>query len=286
MGKSKYCFCLFSVWGGMTKIDKYFFDIGHMDILSAGDSPFHRLDPRAKLITTLGFICIVVSFNKYEISALIPFLIYPVVLMAVGDIPAGYILKKVLLISPIAVLIGLFNPLVDQGAFIQIGKISISGGWISFLSIIIRFLLTVGTALIFIALTGFNTVCMALERLGTPKVFVVQLLFLYRYLFVLVDESARMVRARSLRVFDSSGMGIKSFGPMLGHLLLRTLDRAQRIHIAMSCRGFDGRIRIVRPFSIGFREILFISGWLTYFVLMRVFNGPHLIGTFVTELFL
>ncbi len=270
----------------MTKIDNYFFDIGYMDTLSRGDSPIHKLDPRSKLITILVFICIVVSFNKYEISALIPFFIFPVVLMAVGNISAGYILKKVLVIAPIAILIGIFNPLIDHGTFIQIGKISISGGWISFISILVRFLLTVGTALIFIALTGFNTVCAALEKLGTPKVFVVQLLFLYRYLFVLVDESTRLVRARSLRVFDSGGMGIKSFGPMVGHLLLRTLDRAQRIHTAMSCRGFDGNIRIVRTFSIGFGEIVFISGWSIFFILMRIFNGSRLIGMGVTELFL
>ena len=30
-------------------------------------------------------------------------------------------------------------------------------------------------------------------------------------------------------------------------LLLRTLDRGQRIHLAMRCRGFDGRIRSDTP---------------------------------------
>ena len=39
----------------MAKIDNQFFDIGYMDTLAAGDSPLHRLDPRAKLITTLIF---------------------------------------------------------------------------------------------------------------------------------------------------------------------------------------------------------------------------------------
>ena len=60
-------------------------------------------------------------------------------------------------------------------------------------------------ALILIAVTGFNAVCLALDKLGTPRVFVVQLVFLYRYMFVLVDEAARMVRARSLRTFEGGG---------------------------------------------------------------------------------
>ena len=58
-------------------------------------------------------------------------------------------------------------------------------------------------ALILIALTGFNAVCRALTRLGVPRLFVVQLLLFYRYIFVLVDEAERMEMARSLRSFDS-----------------------------------------------------------------------------------
>ena len=269
----------------MAKIDKNFFDIGYMDTLSQGDTPLHRLDPRAKLITTLVFITVVLSFGKYEIAALIPFFIYPVALVAAGNLPAGHILKKILVVSPFAVLIGAFNPLMDRDILVHLGHMEISGGWVSFLSVLIRFFLTVGAALTLIALTGFTAVCMALEKLGVPQAFVVQLLLLYRYLFVLIDEAARMVRARSLRTFNSSGMGIRTFGPMLGHLLLRTVDRAQRIHLAMCCRGFNGRIHIIRPLEFGVREIGFILFWTSLFFLLRVFNLPRMMGVFVTEFF-
>jgi len=57
---------------------------------------------------------------------------------------------------------------------------------VSFLSIMLRFTLTVASALLLVATTGFNGVCLALDTLGAPKAFVVQLFFLYRYLFVLV----------------------------------------------------------------------------------------------------
>ncbi len=52
----------------MTKLGKNLVDIGYMDTLAAGDSPLHRLDPRAKLIMTFLFIVAVVSFNKYQRS--------------------------------------------------------------------------------------------------------------------------------------------------------------------------------------------------------------------------
>ena len=234
----------------MAKLDKHFFDIGYMDTLSSQETPIHRLDPRAKLMTTLVFITTVVSFGKYEISGLIPYFVYPVVLCAVGNIPPVYLLKKILLVSPFAVMIGIFNPLMDRNILVNLGGIGISGGWVSFASILIRFVLTVGAALTLIAVTGFNAVCMALDRLGTPRVFVVQLMFLYRYMFVLVDEAARMVRARSLRTFEGGGSGIKAYWSFGGPLAVAHHGPAQRIHLAMCCRGFDGEIRILRPLKI------------------------------------
>jgi cobalt/nickel transport system permease protein len=268
----------------MATIDRHFFDIGYMDTLSSQQTPVHRLDPRAKLLTTLVFIVMVVSFGKYEISALIPFFIYPVVLCAIGNVPPAYLLKKLVLVSPFAILLGIFNPLLDRDIMIRLAGIQVSGGWVSFASILIRFVLTVGVALTLIAVTGFNAVCMALEKLGAPKVFVVQLLFLHRYMFVLVDEAARIFRARALRSFGGEGTGIKSYGSLAGQLLLRTLDRAQRIYLAMSCRGFEGQIRIMRPLRFGPREIGFIFGWSAIFFLMRFYNLPVLIGRAMTEL--
>jgi len=269
----------------MTRIGNHFFDIGYMDSLASDDSVLHRLDPRAKLITTLVFIALVVSFEKYEFSALIPFVIFPVIQISVGGLPAGYLLRKVLLVSPFAILIGIFNPLLDHEIRFYIGAIPISGGWLSFLSILTRFVLTVLSVLILIATTGFNDVCASLEKLGVPRPFVVQLMFLYRYLFVLTVETTRMVRAVSLRSFGSSGIGVKTFASMTGHLLLRTLDRAQRIHLAMLSRGFDGHIAILRSMRFGWREIAYIFGWSFLFFLFRWYNIPNIAGTFVTGFF-
>jgi cobalt/nickel transport system permease protein len=259
-------------------IEKHFYDIGYMDTLADQDTAVHGLDPRAKLLTTLVFIAIVVSFDKYTISALIPFVFYPLVLLGFGNIPPAYIFKKILLVSPFAVMVGILNPLLDQSAALTLGGLTVSGGWLSFASILIRFILTVGAALTLIAVTGFNSVCMALEKLGAPRFFAVQLLFLYRYLFVLMDEAVRMVRARSLRMFNGRGMGLAAYGSMLGHLLLRTLDRAQRIHSAMWCRGFDGTIKVMKPLSLGVREFAFMTGWISLFFLWRFIDFPLLLG--------
>lgn len=268
----------------MSKIASSFLDISYLDSLSSRKSPIHRLDPRAKVVATAFFIVCVVSFGKYEITGLIPFFLYPIVLIALGDLPLVYLLKKILLAAPFAVFIGMFNPIIDRTVLMHIGPVGISGGWVSFASIMLRFVLTVGAVLALIASTGFASICMSLEKMGAPNSFAVQLLFLYRYIFVLIDEASRMVRARSLRAFKGKGRGFKVFTSMIGQLLLRALDRAQRIHLAMRCRGFDGEIRIFRKLTFGGRDGAFVLGWSAMFVLMRLVDIPQWMGDRVTGL--
>ena len=267
----------------MAKIESALWDIGHLDTLSYRETPLHHLDPRTKLLTTLLFIVTVVSFPKSEVSALLPLVIYPVALIAVGNLPAGCLLKKMALVAPFAFLIGIFNPLFDRVVVLHLGPIAITGGWVSFASIMIRFALTVVAALILIASTGLNGVCLGLEKMGVPSIFAVQLLFLYRYVFVLIDESLRLVRAHSLRSFDGKGKGMKIFGQLVGQLLLRTIDRAQRIHLAMVCRGFEGEIRLLRPLKIRSADIGFFFMWGAFFALVRFWNIPQSLGHLAVE---
>ncbi len=292
----------------MSNLQNNLFDIFYMDRLSSGETWLHNLDPRAKVITTFIFIITVVSFNKYEISILMPFLIYPAVMVAWADLPLAYLIKKILMLMPFAFFIGIFNPLMDRDVLVRldfsdiiefihitslidiiglkekIGVIEISGGWISFFSIMVRFCLTVGVALILICTTGFDSVCLALQKFGVPGPFIAQLMFLYRYMFVLIDEASRMVRARALRTFDAgSNMKLSIFAPMIGQLLLRTLDRAQRIHLSMCCRGFDGHIQMIRKTDFGILELFFVSAWGLLFIIFRLCNIPVELGELITE---
>jgi cobalt/nickel transport system permease protein len=266
----------------MNNIGQSSLNIGYIDTLAAGTSPLHRLDARAKLITAFMFIVAVVSFNKYALSAMLPFLAYPVVLISVSGLPAGYFIKRVLVLLPFAVLVAIFNPLMDRGTLFYLGTTGISGGWVSFLSILFRFVLTVSAAFILVAVTGFNEVCESLMAFGVPKPFVVQLLFLRRYLFNLSDEAERMVRAQSFRSFRKGAIRYQVFTSLIGHLLLRAFDRAERIYRAMRSRGFDGHIRMFRTMKIGYQEIIFVCGWGALFLFFRCWNIPLQLGKLTT----
>lgn len=268
----------------MTSIEGALLDFKRLDRLATGETGIHRLDPRAKVLATFVFILSVISFGRYELSAMIPFFIFPVAMVSMGDLPASYIVKKIALLCPFALFVGIFNPVFDRQTLLHLGPLAISGGWISFLSIAVRAILTVGAALILVGVTGFSAVCRALEQMGMPQVFVVQLLFLYRYIFVLTEEGVRTARARELRSFGRRGMEMKSFASLVGHLLLRTWERAERVYRAMLCRGFNGEFHVRRDYRFGIRETIFTLGWSALFVLFRLVNIPQLLGSVISEI--
>ncbi|MBI5633141.1 MAG: cobalt ECF transporter T component CbiQ [Nitrospirae bacterium] len=255
--------------------DNAYFNLGYLDTLSYGNTVIHRLDPRAKLLATLAFIVTIVSFPKHEITGLLPFLLFPVLLFSLGDIPAKFILKKVLYVSSFAVFIGVFNPLFDRQTATSFFGLSVSGGWISFLSIMLKFFLTITVALLLIATTSFPGVCHALQKMGMPEIFVSQLLFLYRYIFVLVEEAMKIVRARDMRSFGGRGLGVKPAINLFGTLFLRTVERAERVYQAMLSRGFTGRLNTPRTYCLTIADALFVC--LTIFFLY-LFRTQDIVG--------
>ncbi len=260
------------------EIGSNFLNIGYLDSLSYRASPVHRIDPRIKTIVTIVYVVTVVSFPRYEVSGLLPFFIYPVFLISVGNIPPGFVLRKLLLVSPFVVMVGMFNPIFDRTPMLELYGVEISGGWVSFTSILLKFVLTISTALLLIATTSFTGICEGLGRMGVPQVFVVQLLFLYRYLFVLVEEALRMVRARDARSSGKRGKGVRVFIHLVGVLLVRTIQRAERIYAAMLSRGYTGRMPLRRTHRIGMKELIFLSSWILLFLVMRRYNLSLYLG--------
>jgi cobalt/nickel transport system permease protein len=265
--------------------DERYFDLGRLDRLSYGDTAVHRLDPRVKVVATVLFLFAVVSYPVYDIAGLAPFCLFPVLLATAGGIPGRFILGKVLLVSPFAVCIGIFNPLLDTRTVAVIAGLPISAGMVSFLSILLKFALTVSATLLLIATTSFPGVCRALRRLGCPPLFISQLLFLYRYLFVLAEEAMRIVRARDLRSFGGRGTGAAVFVRLTGILLIRTLDRAERIYRAMLSRGFAGEIPTLRRSRLTPGDWTFAAGAVILLGVFRFLPLTEGIGRFAAGLF-
>jgi cobalt/nickel transport system permease protein len=260
----------------------HYSDVGRMDELGRMDSPVHRLDARTKVLTTVAFLVAVMSVPRYELSALIPFVTYPLALMVIGGIPPACILRRLLMAAPFALAVGVFNPFLDRHVVATIGTYSVSGGWLSFASIVVRFGLTVSAALLLVACTGTHRLSAGMQRLGTPQVFVVQLEMLCRYLFVIAEEGARMMRAAELRSGGRRALQLRTYAALVGTMLLRSMDRAQRVYQAMNARGFDGRVRLLRQSAWGWADVAFLAGWLVFFAVVRSVNIARWLGGHVT----
>lgn len=266
----------------MSTIESGLYDLGWLDQFSRGDTPVHRVDPRAKVLATLVFLVCIVSFGPYDLLGLAPFALFPIALASESAMPGRELWRRLAAVAPFALLVGALNPFFDREVVAQVGTLAISGGVLSWLSIIARFLLTTSAALILIGTTGMAAVCAGLERLGLPDTLSTQLLLLYRYLFVLAEEVMRMARARSLRSFGTRGMGPSVYASILGHLLVRTVARAQRVYDSMLCRGFDGRVRTMRTLRMNTSDWAFLIGWSASFVAFRMANVPLLVGNLIT----
>lgn len=255
------------------------------DELALKQTFIHRLHPLTKLLTTLLFLVAVVSFSKYSISALLPLFMYPIALLIMADLPVGLLFQRMLVAIPFALGVGIFNPLLDQTPLIWVGEMGIGAGWISFSSLMLRFALTVMAGLILIATTGIHGLSTALGRLGLGRPFVNQLLFVYRYMSVLGEEVFRALRAHALRSLKDGGVPYRVWGSFLGLLLLRTMSRAERLHHAMICRGFTGRIPRMQQTVMGWGDVMYLGVWILYFTVVRWINLPQWFGRIMMGVF-
>lgn len=258
-------------------------DLRALDTLAARDTPLARRDPRAKLGVTLLFIVTLVSFDRYRIAALLPLALYPAMLAAEGQVPARTLWRTLWLAAPFALLVGLGNPYFDRAPMLTLGGLELSAGWVSFGSILLRVALSVSAAVVLIGGTGMPALCAALASLGAPRVFTTQLLFMHRYLFVLADEALRLNRAYTLRAAPGRRMPLALYASLLGQLLLRAFDRAQRVHQAMRARGFDGELRLAGTCRWQRADTAFMVLWGASFLLVRRIDLPQAIGTLLAD---
>ncbi|MCB1941824.1 MAG: cobalt ECF transporter T component CbiQ [Candidatus Accumulibacter sp.] len=266
----------------MTAIDRISCNFRRLDRFALADTAIHRLDARAKVVVTLAFVLTVVSFDRYAVSALLPLFIFPIVLAALGGLPTGYLVKNVAIAIPFALTIALFNPIFDRQVAFELGSLPISGGWISGASIVVRAVLTLSAAVVLVGVTGFPAVCGALERLGMPRLFAAQLQFLYRYIFVLLEDGACSARALSLRCGGRMPRP-RTVASLLGLLLLRSWQRAEQVHLAMLARAYGGEFYGRKSGRFGRRELLFVFAWLAVFYLLRSHDVAAVLGSLVVQ---
>jgi cobalt/nickel transport system permease protein len=256
-----------------------------LEDLAAASSPVHRIHPLAKLITTVVYVVTVVSFPGGNLSGLMAFLIYPVILMSVSGLPFRPLFTRLLPALPFSLMGGIGNLFILRERAFVWGSLVITVGMISFASILLKTFLTVFALLFLSATIPFSRLLSQMRLLRVPELICFQFAMTYRYLSVLWGEAAAMVTAYKLRG-GGKGVQIKDSGPFLGQLILRSFDRAGRVYQAMRCRGFRGSFPVPgesAPFRLGDGlYTVLLTGALLF---LRYFNLSRFLGFLAAPLY-
>ncbi|MDR2210919.1 MAG: energy-coupling factor transporter transmembrane protein EcfT [Spirochaetaceae bacterium] len=245
--------------------------IDQLELLARGDSPVHRLHPGAKIIVLAVYTGVLVSFSPLAVSGMVPFVLYPAVLMPLSETPWRIFFPRLLAALPFALLGALSCLLAYRDTAFFLGPLRISTGMVSFVSIFLRTCLTVAGALILIATTSYGGINRQLVRMGMPRILCLQFIMTWRYVSVLLGEAASMGAAYSLRS-GKERIRMQDMGGFLGSLLIRSVDRADRVYRAMRCRGFDGVYRQKREPQFRPVDFLYVILLSAAALVLRFFN--------------
>lgn len=247
------------------------------------ESVLHRLDPRIKAVTAITFI---LSNALLPDGAWASFLLawgFLLLAGALSDLGLGYTFKRSFIALPfaLAAVTVMFTipgePLL--GFHFIAWDLTITGpGLLRFVSIVIRSWLSVQMAILLVAVTPFPDLIHALEHLRVPAVLTTIISFLYRYLFVMVDEVMRLMRARQSRSAAADGRRsggsvvwrARVAGNMAGQLFLRSYERSDRIYNAMLSRGYDGHLRTLNPHEVHRRDWVFGAAAFVFIIFMQI----------------
>lgn len=128
------------------------------------------------------------------------------------------------------------------GGTVDLGLFHVSkGGLLILWNVTVKSLISVACITLLASTTQFPDLMHGLERLHVPAFFTTVTAFMYRYIFIIVDEAERMKRARDSRNYQGRWIWhAKVTGYLIASLFLRSQERAEHVYHAMSARGFDG----------------------------------------------
>jgi cobalt/nickel transport system permease protein len=204
-----------------------------------------RLDPRTRVLAAVAFALAVSAVTS--LTALGVAVGLGGLAVAAGGASAGRLVRSLLAVESVLVLAAGTLPFSVPGhTWLVLAGMPVSVEGTGAAARI--FLKANAVTLAMLGLVGgleAAAVGHALARLRVHARFVQIFLFTVRDIDVLHREYGRLrlaMRARAFRL-RTDGHTWRSLGWLIGMLMVRSFERAERILAAMRCRGFDGRFR-------------------------------------------
>ncbi len=235
------------------------------------------IDPRIRILCAATFAVAVVACNDF--LALSAAVVVAFGLLSVSRLPAMQTLKRVATMDSFIIFILLLLPFTVPGT--QMFTLwGFPASWEGLWQAIEIALKANAIVLALMALVGTMepvTLGHALHSLKVPAGLVHLLMFTVRYIDVLREEYLRLRQAMKARGFrPSTGWHTyRSFGYLVGMMLVRSMERSERILGAMKCRGFTGHIPLLDRMRFRPADALFAAGFCALLLGLAALEVTH-----------
>ncbi len=240
-----------------------------------GKSIIHKLDPKIRIIAV-----IILSFAAALCDNLFVALLYFIistVLICMARLNTKDVLHRIKPVFWFLLMIWVLLPITFEGDILyRFYWLEISGsGLILCCKISIK---SITILLYFTSLVAtMNIACLGngLHKLYVPDKMVFLLLMSYRYIAVIECEYKKLLRAAKFRGFKprTNLHSYKTFAYFAGMLFVRASFRAQRVHQAMLCRGFNKKFYSLDLYSANRFNFVFLFGILVIGIGLILFEN-------------
>jgi cobalt/nickel transport system permease protein len=228
---------------------------------STGESFVHGLDPRVKIVVAILFSVVVAISSRF--LALLPALALSLFLIVLTGLPARALCYRLLLVNGLIIFLWLLLPFTFHGeTLFTIGPLAVTKEGVLYATRITLKCNAILLAMIaLLATMPVFTLGHAMSRLYFPDKIIHLFLFTYRYIHVIFQEYHRLINAMRIRGFipQTNLHTYRSYAYLVGMLLVKSYDRAERVYKAMLCRGFSGKYYTLTRFSTNIGDILYLS---------------------------
>lgn len=240
-----------------------------------------KIHPLARLIVTITFVCITVSFPKYQLLNLSSMILYILLYNIWYDISFVKAVKRTWPVLLVTCIVGIANPIVEREVIFYIGGLGITSGMLSMSSLMLKGMLCVLASYSLVMTIGINGICYGLNAIHVPQIITTGFMLTYRYIIVLLKEVERMWQSYKLRAPYHKGIHFKAWGSFAGQLLLRSIDRGERVYESMLLRRYEGNFFIRNGSVSKVSSVIFAVVWCALFLILRFVPVFKIVGSFI-----
>ena len=247
--------------------------------LANNNSFLHGLDPRGKLIVVFLFSIVVAAAKRFPV--LLGSLTLGLLIVLTAKVPARELIKRLIPVNMLILFLWLFLPFTFGGEpLFFMGSLAVTREGVFYATRIS--IKSNAMMLMLIALAASTPIFFighAMHQLKIPKNIVHLFFFTYRYIHAIYREYLRLKNSIKIRGFipKTNLHTYKTFAYMVGMLLVRSFDRAHRVHNAMLCRGFKGDLYSLKKFSFKTNDIVSIIFMTAMILIMGVMEWTQII---------